>query len=191
MDPTGTLYEILGLEPRASTEQVQRAYTFLCELYDENALATYSLLDPGQVREVRARIQEAYETLRDPLPRRKYDMSLGLSVEPVLVPFPPSPSGTQREIPRAGWDPPALAQLAEPVTGASLKRFREERGISLRQIATSSKIGVRFLEYIEADRHSCLPAPVYLRGFVQEYARVVGLDPRPTAEAYLASLPKS
>ena len=57
-----------------------------------------------------------------------------------------------------------------------------------REIAARSKIGVRFLEYIEEDRHGLLPAPVYLRGFLQEYARAVGLDPRRTADAYLARL---
>jgi hypothetical protein len=31
---------------------------------------------------------------------------------------------------------------------------------------------------------------VYLRGFVQEYARCVGLEPGITAESYLARLPK-
>ena len=71
-----------------------------------------------------------------------------------------------------------------PLTGADLKRFRESRGISLRDIATASKVGIRYLEYIEAERMEVLPAPVYLRGFVQEYARVVGLDPRQTAESY-------
>jgi type II secretory ATPase GspE/PulE/Tfp pilus assembly ATPase PilB-like protein len=73
---------------------------------------------------------------------------------------------------------------------ADLRRFREGRGVSLRTIATASKIGVRFLEYIEADRHDQLPAPVYLRSFIQEYARAVGLDPRHTADAYMARLPR-
>jgi flagellar biosynthesis protein FlhG len=76
--------------------------------------------------------------------------------------------------------------LPDPVTGPDLKRFRESRGISLREIATASKVGIRYLEYIEAERKDVLPAAVYLRGFIQEYARVVGLDPRHTAESYVA-----
>jgi cytoskeletal protein RodZ len=75
------------------------------------------------------------------------------------------------------------------VTGAALRHIREERGIPLREIALASKIGLRFLEYIEEDRVDMLPAPVYLRGFLMEYARVIGLDPRRTAEAYMANLP--
>jgi flagellar biosynthesis protein FlhG len=78
--------------------------------------------------------------------------------------------------------------LPEPVTGADLKRFRESRGIALREIAAQSKVGVRYLEYIETERLEVLPAPVYLRGFLQEYAKVVGLDPRRTAECYLSRI---
>ena len=49
-----------------------------------------------------------------------------------------------------------------------------------------TKFGVRFLEYIEEDRFALLPPPVYLRGFLQEYARLLGLDGRAVADGYLA-----
>jgi flagellar biosynthesis protein FlhG len=71
-----------------------------------------------------------------------------------------------------------------------LRRYREERGISLREIANQSKIGTRYLEYIEGDRLDMLPAAVYLRGFLQEYARALGLDPRRTANSYMAQFPR-
>ena len=61
--------------------------------------------------------------------------------------------------------------------------------MSLRQLAAATKIGTRFLEYIEEDRFELLPAPVYLRGFLQEYARTIGLDPKRVAEAYMKRQP--
>jgi len=72
---------------------------------------------------------------------------------------------------------------------SNTRRLREARGVSLRHMASTSKIGTRFLEYIEEDRLALLPAPVYLRGFLREYARAVGLDPRAVADAYMARLP--
>jgi cytoskeletal protein RodZ len=60
--------------------------------------------------------------------------------------------------------------------------------VTLQQIAALSKVGVRTLESIETERLAILPAPVYLRGFVQEYARALGLDPRATADSYLARI---
>jgi flagellar biosynthesis protein FlhG len=74
------------------------------------------------------------------------------------------------------------------LTGADLRRIREARGVPLRHIATVTKIGLRFLEYIEEDRFALLPAPVYLRGFLQEYARLVGIEPRAAADAYMGRL---
>jgi flagellar biosynthesis protein FlhG len=66
--------------------------------------------------------------------------------------------------------------------------MREARGMSLRHIAAVTKIGLRFLEYVEEDRFELLPAPVYLRGFLLEYARLVGIDPRRAADAYMGRL---
>ena len=60
--------------------------------------------------------------------------------------------------------------------------------MSLRQIANVTKIGTRFLEYIEEDRFALLPAPVYVRGFLQEYARTIRVDPRRVVQAYMGRL---
>jgi hypothetical protein len=60
--------------------------------------------------------------------------------------------------------------------GEELKREREIRGISLKEIADATKISKRFLEAIERNDHKTLPAPVFTRGFVREYARYLGLS---------------
>jgi transcriptional regulator with XRE-family HTH domain len=60
--------------------------------------------------------------------------------------------------------------------GEELRREREIRGISLKEIADSTKISKRFLEAIERNDHRTLPAPVFTRGFVREYARYLGLN---------------
>jgi len=173
-------YAVLGIGPRATAEQLDRAYRHAAGLYDAESLATYSLLDTEERQQARARVEAAYVVLRDPVRRREYDLTLGMAA-PEAVPSV-LPSTTAVDVPAR----PPMVVLPDPVTGPDLKRFRESRGIPLREIATASKVGVRFLEYIESERLDVLPAPVYLRGFVQEYARVVGLDPRQTAQSYLA-----
>ena len=60
--------------------------------------------------------------------------------------------------------------------GEELRREREIRGISLKEIADATKISKRFLEAIERNDHRMLPAPVFTRGFVREYARYLGLN---------------
>ena len=168
----------LGLEPRASRDEVERAYRFCLELYGEGSVATYSLLEPTEAEQLRLRVREAYEVLTDEDRRRAYDESQGFSPpdSPVLAFRPPAPVAPACELP-------------EVLTGADLRKMREARGMSLRHIATVTKIGIRYLEYVEEDRFAFLPAPVYLRGFLQEYARLVGIDPRRAADAYMKRLP--
>src|SRR5205085_224950 len=60
--------------------------------------------------------------------------------------------------------------------GEELRREREIRGISLKEISDATKISKRFLEAIERNDHRTLPAPVFTRGFVREYARYLGLS---------------
>lgn len=171
------LYAVLGLEPRASREQVERAYRFCLDLYAEASVATYSLLEEAEVEQQRLLIHEAYGVLADEQKRRDYDEAHGfLPPSSPVLPFP------------APASPGPAADLPKVLSGADLRRMREARGLSLRHIAMVTKIGVRFLEYIEQDRFDFLPAPVYLRGFLQEYARLVGIDPRRTADAYMSRL---
>lgn len=68
--------------------------------------------------------------------------------------------------------------------GEDLRREREIRGISLKEIADATKISKRFLEAIERNDHRMLPAPVFTRGFVREYARYVGLSAEEMVSRY-------
>jgi flagellar biosynthesis protein FlhG len=174
----GDLYAVLGLLPRASHEQVERAYRFCLELYGEDSVATYSLLEPNEAEQERLRVREAYQVLVDPEKRRAYDEGHGfLTPESPALALP------------AATTPGAAVELPAVLTGPDLRKIREARGISLRHIAAITKIGVRFLEYVEADRFELLPAPVYLRGFLLEYARLVGIDPKRAADAYMGRVP--
>lgn len=75
----------------------------------------------------------------------------------------------------------------EEVTfGTWLRRQRELREISLREIADVTKISIRYLEALERDRFEILPAPVFARGFLREYARYVGLDPDEVVNSYIS-----
>ncbi len=73
--------------------------------------------------------------------------------------------------------------------GAWLRAQREARGVSLREIADDSKISLRYLEALEDDRFGVLPAPVFTRGFLREYARIVGLDGDEVVNLYLQVAP--
>lgn len=70
--------------------------------------------------------------------------------------------------------------------GENLRRERELRGVSLREIAEGTKISLRFLEALEEDRVDVLPGGLFLRSFVRQYASFVGLDPDRAVADFLA-----
>ena len=77
---------------------------------------------------------------------------------------------------------------SEPIPfGGWLRRQRELRQVSLREIADVTKISIRYLEALEDDRFDVLPAPVFAKGFLREYARYVGLDPDEVVNTYLTA----
>lgn len=71
--------------------------------------------------------------------------------------------------------------------GRWLRSQRELRGIALRAIADSSKISLGYLRDLEAGRFDLLPAEVFTKGFLRQYAGYVGLDPEEAINFYLAA----
>jgi len=71
--------------------------------------------------------------------------------------------------------------------GSWLRQQREIRNITLREISDNTKIGLRYLEALEDDRFEVLPAPIFAKGFLREYAKYVGLDPDEVVNFYLTA----
>jgi len=61
-------------------------------------------------------------------------------------------------------------------TGEILKKAREQKGLSINEIALSLKISSKILKAIEDGDLSQLPAKTFLRGFVQSYANYLRVD---------------
>ena len=78
--------------------------------------------------------------------------------------------------------PPRHSELA--TFGEDLRREREIRGISLKEISDATKISKRFLEQIEKNDYRTLPAPVFTCGFVREYSRYLGLNAEEMVSRY-------
>jgi curved DNA-binding protein CbpA len=86
---------------------------------------------------------------------------------------------------------PARARLKEipqdaEFNGELLRQVRESKGLSLIQVSERTRISMRHLENVEADRYDALPATVYLRGMVMNLARELKLDPVRVTRSYLA-----
>ena len=60
--------------------------------------------------------------------------------------------------------------------GERLRAAREQKKLSLEEIASQTRIPLRHLQSLETGDWSALPAPTYTIGFAKSYASAVGLD---------------
>ena len=68
--------------------------------------------------------------------------------------------------------------------GQRLRRAREQRHVSLREISDHTRISMRHLEAIEADDYKALPGGIFNRSFIKAYARQVGFNEQEALELY-------
>jgi len=178
-------YTVLGIGRSSNDEEVRRAFKRQRDIYAPGSLATTSLLDETDLRAAQSRVDEAHDTLLDPVRRRAYDLSM----------FPEPDAPTQSSVvPR-----PALAaeqlmlqgELAREIgpdtefTGPLLRKVRESQGIEIGEISSRTKISKVHLTALEDEVYEHLPAMVYVRGFVTELAKYLRLDPAQVQRTYL------
>jgi cytoskeletal protein RodZ len=76
------------------------------------------------------------------------------------------------------------------VTLPDLATLRQQRGISLGQIAAKTKIGMRYLEGIEHGEYALLPGGIYNTSYIRQYARAIGFPEDDLLAAYQSCSPK-
>ncbi|MFZ5875539.1 MAG: helix-turn-helix domain-containing protein [Nitrospirota bacterium] len=175
-------YEVLEVSPDASPEQLARAYALAKRHFSGASLGSYSLFDSAERTEVLARIEDAWRTLSNREQRARYDREvLG------RAPAPAGPDPTSS--PPASASAPAVSSAPSlaltEVTGAALRARRESIGVPLQEIARNTRISIAYLQFIEEDHVKGLPHDAYLRGYLTQYAKAVGLDPHTVAEGYV------
>jgi cytoskeletal protein RodZ len=77
--------------------------------------------------------------------------------------------------------------------GEYLKRERELRGVSLKDISEVIRVSLNLLEALERDDYDMLPHPAYVKGYIKSYCKYLGLDENDAAlrfELYLKESPE-
>ena len=188
-----TYYEVLETEPGVSDEEIRRAYRTVKDNYASGSSVIAGLYDDHELAALHARINAAHDTLFAPDRRRLYDLALpeadlARAVRAAAAVTRPA-VGTRASAGAAVEDRPdaseAVIDPAAEVTGAFLKKVREIRGLELNDIAQRTKISERYLRALEDEQFADMPAAVYVRGYVTEYARALRLDPQRAAASYL------
>jgi cytoskeleton protein RodZ len=68
--------------------------------------------------------------------------------------------------------------------GAYLRDLRARRGVSLDELARTTRVAPRYLEALERDALADLPAPVFIRGFIRAYCQALGESPDEALACY-------
>ncbi|MEH7335557.1 RodZ domain-containing protein [Neobacillus drentensis] len=75
--------------------------------------------------------------------------------------------------------------------GNRLKEARIEKGFSLDDLQTMTKIQKRYLIGIEEGNYSSMPGNFYVRAFIKQYAEALNLNPDEIFETYKSEIPAS
>lgn len=73
-------------------------------------------------------------------------------------------------------------------TGEFLQKIREYKNVDINRMADMTKVSKTYIRYIESESFDLLPAAVYVRGFVYQYAKCLKLNPELVATSYLYRL---
>lgn len=76
-----------------------------------------------------------------------------------------------------------------PLTlGEKLRQAREERGISISEVAEQTRISPHYLECIERNDFKTLPGGIFNKGFIKSFARYVGVNEAEAVQDYILAL---
>jgi hypothetical protein len=183
-------WELLGLSPGASVDEIRRVYQHLARTLAPGSLTLYSVLEPHEQHDLQRRLHAAYRHLLEragaatggehrpvpveakprkrPAPR---PAAPPLELAPASAPAPPGEPSV----------PPASVPVVSPgagqeLGGAALRARREAAGITLAELSRRTRIRGAMIESVEAEAYDQLPPRVYLRGFVLALARELKLD---------------
>lgn len=200
-------YEILETPYDSSFEQIKENYTKAKNAYSTDSLALYSLLTTDECDRILNTIDEAYSILSDSHKRKLYDEAKGIrtvTTEEQISENKKEQEMAAREAktPRASinkivekntfslnftvdTDKEKKIEQCQDFSGEFLKEIREYKCVDLLRMSELTKISKTYIRYIEEENFTGLPATVYVRGFVYQYAKTLKLNPDLVAGSYL------
>jgi cytoskeleton protein RodZ len=85
--------------------------------------------------------------------------------------------------------------IIEPILlsdcGGALRAAREKQKLSVQDVASQLRLGVKQVDALESDRYDKLPQPYIVRGFIRNYAKLLKIDATPILEAYSTLVPNT
>lgn len=77
----------------------------------------------------------------------------------------------------------------DPGPGSKLRQAREARNLSVADVKSALRLKEGVVEALECDDYHVLPAPIFVKGYLRSYARLVGVGEGPVLAQYQAQGP--
>jgi len=199
-------YDLLGVSPQASFEEVQSAYDEAVSTYSNDSIPTYSLFTQEEREQILARLVDAYKILTNSQLRKEYNQVLMEKGElsPQEIRFSSLektavPKGKLKDVSvesliqeersenlnQAFDSTLALFNGYTSVTGKNIKMVRLAREMTLEEVYRKTNIPKQTLEDIEEEHFEKLPALVYLKGFLKAYADALTVNQAQMVDGYV------
>lgn len=195
---SGTYYDILEVKSDAPQNEITRAYERAKITYSATNPALYTVFSMDEARELVQVIEEAYMVLGNATYRTRYDELLHdpaikvdeLSYDTIVgSPFI-STNDKQRAYFRSEYkkDEDIEDQIANTSMwdGPMLKKVREYKNISIEKMSEITRINQYYLQSVEKNDWKNLPVAVFVRGFIVQITRVLGLNEKKVVESFMS-----
>lgn len=215
------LYQTLNIKPSASFEEIREAYLQAKTTHSEENMALYSIMSTENLEDNISEIETAYKVLSNKEKRTKYhrdnniEMTWDSSSSPTSIngnvekrsievhnPKESAPVKESKIANLVANNKFALKYDADPIfekeindtadyTGEMLRRIREYKNVDIERMSEMTRISKSHIRNIESENYSQLPARVYTRGFVYQYAKCLKMNPDKVASSYMNRVDQS
>jgi len=199
-------YEVLEVQPSASQHDMTLAYEKAKRTYSPQNAALYSVFTEDEAKSLRSLIEEAYSVLGNQSYRNIYDRRLqsksysgsDLSLESIkkaseelfsensiLEKVVPIHKITNLPDYEKNETLEGQIKMANEWSGDLLRKVREYKKYSLELLHEKTKVNPWYIAALERMEPENLPAPVFVRGYVLQMAKTLGLDEKQVADSYM------
>ena len=191
-------YEILEVTANAPQHEVTTAYERARTTYSGDNIAIYTIFSEQEARELLVLIEEAYQVLGNKILRNIYDQRLRsgqaslndltyASVLEASKQLYPEPKPEKVKDPAYKKNPAFEEEIASKTEwdGEFLKKVREYKQLTVHRLSDITKINPYYVTALEKMDSGNLPAVVFVRGYVVQIAKALGLDDKKVADSYM------
>ena len=79
---------------------------------------------------------------------------------------------------------------SQPKAGEILRELRDKKNLSIQDVASQLRLDPQIIEALEKDDYGSFPADTYIRGYLRNYAKLIGIDGDEIISVYESEAPE-